>query len=108
VRPEIVIFPVKFPVCREFNWRLVRCALRRQPGIPVFGLASQGRDFLMSRLGQLLPKKAIHKCLLGAFAGKVDGLEQLYPSAAQLRPFVPGLVGHLEPLGTTRGLNRGQ
>ena len=25
-------FPVKFPVCREFVWRLVRSALRRQPG----------------------------------------------------------------------------
>ena len=29
--PEIVIFPVKFPVCREFRRRRVRCALRRQP-----------------------------------------------------------------------------
>ena len=29
-------------------------------------------------------------------AGKVDGLEQLYPPADQLRPFVPGLVGRLE------------
>src|SRR5437899_9982354 len=28
-------------------------------------------------------------------AGKVDGLEQLYPPADQLRPFVPGLVGRL-------------
>jgi hypothetical protein len=32
--PEIVIFPVKFPVCREFRRRRVRCALRRQPGSP--------------------------------------------------------------------------
>jgi len=24
-------FPVKFPVCREFDWRLVQSALRRQP-----------------------------------------------------------------------------
>ena len=31
LRPEIVIFPVKFPVCREFGWRPVRSALRRQP-----------------------------------------------------------------------------
>jgi hypothetical protein len=30
--PEIVIFPVKFPVCREFRRRRVRCAPRRQPG----------------------------------------------------------------------------
>ena len=29
-------------------------------------------------------------------AGKVDGLEQLYPPADQLRPVVPGLVGRLE------------
>jgi pimeloyl-ACP methyl ester carboxylesterase len=29
-------------------------------------------------------------------AGKVDGLEQLYPPADQIRAFVPGLVGHLE------------
>jgi hypothetical protein len=32
LRPEIVIFPVKFPVCREFGLRPVRPALRRQPG----------------------------------------------------------------------------
>ncbi|SIO47530.1 hypothetical protein SAMN05443247_05916 [Bradyrhizobium erythrophlei] len=28
---EIAIFPVKFPVSREFAWRRVRSALRRQP-----------------------------------------------------------------------------
>jgi hypothetical protein len=27
-------FPVKFPVSREFAWRRVRSALRRQPGSP--------------------------------------------------------------------------
>src|SRR5258707_7098578 len=30
--PKIAIFPVKFPVSREFVWRPVRSALRRQPG----------------------------------------------------------------------------
>jgi hypothetical protein len=30
--PQIAKFPVKFPVSREFAWRLVRSALRRQPG----------------------------------------------------------------------------
>jgi hypothetical protein len=30
-------FPVKFPVGREFAWRRVRSALRRQPGIPGLG-----------------------------------------------------------------------
>jgi pimeloyl-ACP methyl ester carboxylesterase len=29
-------------------------------------------------------------------AGKVDGLEQLYPPMDQLRAGLPGLVGHLE------------
>ena len=29
--PEIAKFPVKFPVSREFSWRRVRSALRRQP-----------------------------------------------------------------------------
>ena len=29
--PEIAIFPVKFPVSREFAWRRVRSTLRRQP-----------------------------------------------------------------------------
>ena len=29
--PEIAEFPVKFPVSREFAWRPVRSALRRQP-----------------------------------------------------------------------------
>jgi hypothetical protein len=33
---EIAKFPVKFPVSREFAWRRVRSALRRQPGIPRF------------------------------------------------------------------------
>jgi hypothetical protein len=46
LRPEIVIFPVKFPVCREFGWRPVRSALRRQPGIPASGKASwETRDW---------------------------------------------------------------
>ena len=36
-----MIFPVKFPVCREFGWRPVRSALRRQPGIHAFGRAFQ-------------------------------------------------------------------
>jgi hypothetical protein len=39
---EIAIFPVKFPVSREFAWRRVRLALRRPPPIPTFGQASQG------------------------------------------------------------------
>jgi hypothetical protein len=34
-------FPAKFPVCREFSWRLVRSALLRQPRSPAFRLASQ-------------------------------------------------------------------
>jgi hypothetical protein len=29
--PDLAIFPVKFPVCREFVWRQVRSALRGQP-----------------------------------------------------------------------------
>jgi hypothetical protein len=32
-----VNFPVKFPVSREFIWRQVRSALRRQPGSAVLG-----------------------------------------------------------------------
>ena len=36
-----MIFPVKFPVGREFKWRRARCALRRQPGIPALGRAFQ-------------------------------------------------------------------
>ena len=35
--PKIAGFPVKFPVCREFERRQVRSALHRQPAIPVFG-----------------------------------------------------------------------
>jgi hypothetical protein len=35
--PEIAVFPVKFPVSREFAWRRVRSALRRQPGSPAIG-----------------------------------------------------------------------
>jgi hypothetical protein len=38
---EIAVFPVKFPVSREFAWRLVRIPLRRQPRIPAFCQASQ-------------------------------------------------------------------
>jgi hypothetical protein len=32
--PKNAKFPVKFPVSREFAWRRVRSALRRQPGSP--------------------------------------------------------------------------
>jgi hypothetical protein len=32
--PEIAKFPVKFPISREFAWRRVRSALRRQPTSP--------------------------------------------------------------------------
>jgi hypothetical protein len=40
--PEVAKFPVKFPDSREFLWRRVRSALRRQPG--VFGeFSSRGR-----------------------------------------------------------------
>jgi len=35
--PEIAKFPVKFPVSREFAWRPVRSALRRQPDSPEAG-----------------------------------------------------------------------
>src|ERR1700724_3618517 len=35
--PEIAKFPVKFPVSREFAWRRVRSALRRQPTSPAPG-----------------------------------------------------------------------
>jgi hypothetical protein len=34
---KIAKFPVKFPVSREFVWRLVRSALPRQPGSPKAG-----------------------------------------------------------------------
>src|SRR6266404_9086711 len=36
--PRIAEFPVKFPDTREFAWRQVRSALRRQPGSPVLGV----------------------------------------------------------------------
>src|SRR5271169_6315984 len=36
-RPETAKFPLKFPVSREFAWRLVRIPLRRQPASPEVG-----------------------------------------------------------------------
>jgi hypothetical protein len=36
-RPKFAKFPVKFPDSREFAWRRVRSALRRQPGSPALG-----------------------------------------------------------------------
>jgi hypothetical protein len=50
--PDFAEFPVKFPVSREFVWRLVRIPLRRQPGSPALreavlgnrGNARQWRD----------------------------------------------------------------
>jgi hypothetical protein len=41
--PEIAKFPVKFPVSREFAWRRVRSALRRQPGSPEAGNSTPQR-----------------------------------------------------------------
>ena len=35
--PKNAKFPVKFPVSREFAWRRVRSALRRQPGSLALG-----------------------------------------------------------------------
>src|SRR6202011_25777 len=35
--PRIAKFPVKFPDTRQFAWRLVRSALRRQPASPAPG-----------------------------------------------------------------------
>ena len=40
--PRIAKFPAKFPDTREFAWRLVRSALRRQPSIP--GLREKAAD----------------------------------------------------------------
>src|SRR6267142_3356304 len=42
--PKNAKFPVKFPVSREFAWRRVRSALRRQPTSPAPG------DFTLSNL----------------------------------------------------------
>jgi hypothetical protein len=42
--PKKANFPVKFPVSREFAWRRVRSALRRQPTSPAPG------DFTLSNL----------------------------------------------------------
>ena len=42
---EIAKFPVKFPVSREFAWRQVRSALRRQPGSCSYNL----KHFLIFR-----------------------------------------------------------
>jgi hypothetical protein len=39
MRPDLRIFPVIFPVIREFTWRPVRSGLRRQPAT---GVSSQG------------------------------------------------------------------
>jgi hypothetical protein len=38
---KIAEFPVKFPDNREFSWRLVRSALRRQPGNSAFTQAPE-------------------------------------------------------------------
>jgi hypothetical protein len=42
--PNNAKFPVKFPVSREFAWRRVRSALRRQPGSPGAGETSRDSD----------------------------------------------------------------
>jgi hypothetical protein len=41
--PRIAEFPVKFPDTREFAWRLVRSALRRQPGSPATRNCGSGK-----------------------------------------------------------------
>jgi hypothetical protein len=42
--PKIAKFPVKFPDSREFAWRRVRSALRRQPASPTpGGIGPDGR-----------------------------------------------------------------
>src|SRR6266404_3732418 len=61
--PRIAKFPVKFPDTREFAWRRVRSALRRQPGSPALREAvpdsrrnaRQQRAFLIQRTVSSLP-----------------------------------------------------
>jgi hypothetical protein len=71
------------------------------------GLVNDKRPWTAQQIYQLPEQELIirHICVeKGAkisqpsffIAGKADGLEQLYPPADQLRPFVPGLVGRLE------------
>jgi hypothetical protein len=67
-RPKIAEFPVKFPVSREFGWRLVRIPLRRQPTSPAPADLAPGNLFgyLPESLFQPLsgPKKHVYARLL--------------------------------------------
>jgi hypothetical protein len=65
-------FPVKFPVSREFGWRRVRSALRRQPGSRRLGenapdssrKACQQRAFAIRRSVSVLPISRHHDRIL--------------------------------------------
>jgi hypothetical protein len=51
--PEIAKFPVKFPVSREFAWRRVRSALRRQPAVRSAEVLPQGMPEMPANGGLL-------------------------------------------------------
>jgi hypothetical protein len=85
-RAEIAKFPVEFPDNREFSWRQVRSALRRQPRIPAFCQASQETQERavnpgFSRIGFGLPTPALPK--LRRKSRKVSGRFREYSLFAE-------------------------
>ena len=73
--PDLAIFPVKFPVCREIAWRRVRSLLRRQPGSPAFGQFATGAS--IGRKSRLFAIRFVSR-LLSATLG-VEMAESLRP-----------------------------
>src|ERR1700719_4019919 len=62
--------------------------------LPTCAQQQQQLKLLLIIIDQKLPTRLRDEAFF--IAGKADGLEQLYPPADQLRPFVPGLVGRLD------------
>jgi hypothetical protein len=110
--PKIAKFPVKFPVSREFAWRRVQSALRRQPGIPALGemapdsrrKARQWRAFSIRRPVSVLPISWNKGRIRGkslAHAANIPVFRRLRPETGFDRHCVVNLAVYFGQLGRT-------
>jgi len=86
---KATIFPVKFPVCRESEWRLVRTALGRQPASATFldrygGIAERPANSGLSGIGASSPRSQ-SVILGGQIAESLQPIARIFPFSGDYR-----------------------
>ena len=86
---KATIFPVKFPVCRESEWRLVRTALGRQPASATFldrygGIAERPANSGLSGIGASSPRSQ-SVILSGQIAESLQPTARIFPFSGDYR-----------------------